>query len=362
MTRPLLLRVLMAPRQAAALSPADWDLLLRQARRGNLLGRLAVQLRDLELIATLPAPVQPHLHSALLLSERQTAMLQREVQHLRQALAALPGPLILLKGAAYVMGGHSPAPGRMFSDIDLLLPAAQLPRAETALLVRGWEFDALDDYDQRYYRQWMHELPPLHHKRRGSSLDLHHSLLPPTARTALDSAALFDAPRPLPGQPGLFVLPPADMLLHSAAHLFHEGELPNGLRDLLDLDALLREFGADPAFWPRLLARARRIGLQRPLYHALRYTRRLLDTPFPDELLAELPPPSPLAQALLDACYARALRPLHDSCRLPGHRLALDALYLRSHWLRMPMGLLARHLSRKAWLRLTQRPEQAQAA
>ncbi len=357
--RPLLVRVLLQPAVAAGLSLTDWDLLLRQARRSNLAGRLAEEMAAGGWLDTLPTPVQPHLRSALLLSRRQVQMLRREVELLRQTLAELPGPLILLKGAAYALGGHAPAPGRLFSDIDLLIPPEQLPRCETTLLVHGWDFDdGLDAYDQRYYRDWMHELPPLHHKRRGTSLDVHHTLLPPTARTPLDSRALFDAPRPLPGLPGVFVLPPEDMLLHSAAHLFHEGELPNGLRDLFDLDALLREFGAIEGFWPRLAARARRIGLTRPLWLALRYTRQLLDTPYPDTLPDELgPPPGPLALRLLDACYRRLLRPAHDSCRLPGHALAEVALYVRSHWLRMPAGLLTRHLARKAWSRLTSAPE-----
>lgn len=357
--RPLLVRVLLQPAIAVGLSLRDWDLLLRQARRSNLAGKLAEQMEAGGWLDALPAPVQPHLRSALLLSRRQVQMLRREVDLLRQTLAELPGPLVLLKGAAYALGGHAPAPGRMFGDIDLLIRPEQLPRCETTLLVHGWEFDEdLDAYDQRYYRNWMHELPPLRHKRRGTSLDVHHTLLPPTARTPLDSPALFDAPRPLPGLPGVFVLPPEDMLLHSAAHLFHEGELPNGLRDLFDLDALLREFGAIDGFWPRLAGRARRIGLSRPLWLALRYTRMLLDTPYPDELPGDLgPPPGPLALRLLDACYRRALRPDHDSCRLPGHALAESALYVRSHWLRMPFGLLALHLTRKAWGRMTAVPE-----
>jgi hypothetical protein len=356
--RPLLVRVLLRPAIAVGLSLTDWDLLLRQARRANLAGRLAHEMAAGGWLDELPAPVQPHLRSALLLSRRQSQMLGREVELLAATLSELPGPMILLKGAAYALGGHAPAPGRMFSDIDLLIPPAQLPRCETALLVHGWAFDdELDAYDQRYYREWMHELPPLHHIRRGTSLDVHHTLLPPTARTPLDSQRLFDAPRPLPGRPGVFVLPPEDMLLHSAAHLFHEGELPNGLRDLFDLDALLREFGTLDGFWPRLTARARAIGLTRPLWLALRYTRAMLDTPYPDTLPDELgPPPGPLARRLLDACYRRALRPAHESCRLPGHALAELGLYVRSHWLRMPVGLLALHLGRKAWGRLTATP------
>ena len=53
-------------------------------------------------------------------------------------------------------------------------------------------------------------------------------------------------------RPGFAVLAPEDMVLHSATHLFNEGEFDRGLRDLNDLDLLLREFGAAAELRPRL--------------------------------------------------------------------------------------------------------------
>ena len=49
-------------------------------------------------------------------------------------------------------------------------------------------------YDQRYYREWMHELPPLLHVRRQTALDVHHAIAPETARgSAIDSKACAEA-------------------------------------------------------------------------------------------------------------------------------------------------------------------------
>jgi hypothetical protein len=168
----------------------------------------------------------------------------------------------------------------------------------------------------------------------------------------VNTEALFEDALELPDMPGLFVLAPVTMFLHSAAHLFHEGELDNGLRDLFDLDALLRDFGSRPGFWDELAPRARALGLTRPLFHALRYTTRLLGTPVPADVMNQAAADAPRWQAPLDACYERALMPVHTSCDSPLTGAARLALYVRSHWLRMPVGLLARHLARKAWLRL----------
>jgi hypothetical protein len=143
------------------------------------------------------------------------------------------------------------------------------------------------------------------------------------------------------------------MVIHSATHLFHEGDFEKGLRDLFDLDSLLRQFGATPGFWSQLVPRAVTLGLTRPLYYALRYTASLLGTPIPTNVTVEADigrPVAPLAH-LMDGCYTRVLCPAHASTEVPGAGLARTALYLRSHWIKMPIHLLAYHLGHKLLVR-----------
>src|SRR5205085_11661497 len=132
-----------------------------------------------------------------------------------RALCPLGIPLILLKGAAYVAAGLPAGRGRLFSDIDVLVPKPLLPEVESALMLAGWASHNHDAYDQRYYREWMHELPPMEHLRRGNAIDVHHAILPETARAHPDSGKLRAAARPVTGRPGVAVLAPADMVLHS---------------------------------------------------------------------------------------------------------------------------------------------------
>src|SRR5260370_24711376 len=127
----------------------------------------------------------------------------------------------------------------------------------------------------------MHELPPLKHISRQTVLDVHHAILPTTARLKPDSVKLLAASRPIGGEPRLRILAPVDMVLHSATHLFCNEDVGNNLRDLADLDNLLREFAGDEAFWPELTVRAVELDLTRPLYYALRYAVRVLGTPVP---------------------------------------------------------------------------------
>ncbi len=327
-------------RGAPAPTLSDWDALLPCARRHGLLGRLDHALRQAGV--AVPAPVAPHLAAARFEAAERARMLRWEADCVRRALAGFDAPLVLLKGAAYELAGLPCAPGRLASDLDILVPKARLAEVEARLLAHGWEHAKTEAYDQRYYREWMHELPPLVHRLRGTAVDVHHTILPPSGRLSPDGARLLAEARPLPGTP-FHVLAPTDLVLHSAAHAFEDGDLGRGLRDLADLHALLTHFAAtEPRFAERLAERARTLGLERPLYYALRYCRRLFGTALAETLVAAAPAGRRLMDPLVEAA-------LLGSRAAP---LAAQLLYLRAHWLRMPPGLLARHLGRKALRRL----------
>ncbi len=352
--RQLILHAVLEPTATLAFSSHQWDLLIRQGRRASLLARLAHALDAAGCMDAVPAAPAHHLRSAQQVARRQAMAVRWEVGCIQSALRDVRAPITLLKGAAYLMAGLPHAQGRIFSDVDILVPKPAVAEVESALMLSGWQHGEVTAYDQRYYRQWMHEIPPMTHVRRGTTIDVHHTILPDTARIKVNTPALFEGIAPLPDHPGVFVLAPVDMLLHSATHLFHEGEFENGLRDLFDLDGLLRHFGKQPDFWTALVPRAITLGLTRPLFYALRYTRSWLKTPVPPEVMAaaqEATRAPAWRQRLMDACYAHVLRPMHPSSELPRSGLARVALYARSHWLRMPLHLLAFHLARKALVR-----------
>ncbi|RJG01872.1 nucleotidyltransferase family protein [Noviherbaspirillum sedimenti] len=350
---PLLLQALRQPDRLASFGLADWDMLIRQARKANLLASLHAIVNEHGLFAAIPAQAREHLGWAHALAERHVLAVRHEVSLIGQALAASGVPIILLKGAAYVMAQLPGARGRLFSDIDILVPKEKLDQVEAALMLHGWAATHHDAYDQRYYRTWMHELPPMRHIRRMTVIDVHHAIVPETAPVHPDPAKLRAAACPVAGHTALLTLAPADMVLHSAVHLFHDGELENGLRDLVDLDNLLRHFGRQPAFWPLLIERAVALELTRPLFYALRYTARMLHTSIPPDTLAQaaqLGRPGNALLAMMDALFLRALLPDHAGCTDSLSGIARTLLYIRANWLRMPPLLLAQHLFHKAFI------------
>ncbi len=323
----LLTRALAEPGSVLTLDAPSWTALITMARAEQLLASLAWRTDGL----VVPPAARAILDEARVGAEVERVAALWEAEMARRALARVDTPVVLLKGTAFLAAGLAAGQGRRVGDLDLLVPRAALPDVEAALLSAGWEWVKEDAYDDGYYRRWMHELPPLIHRERDRMIDVHHTILPPTARITPAAAALIADSVPLGN--GLRVLSPVDMVVHAALHLFADGDLSGGLRNLWDIDRLLREFDGE-GWWERLHARAALHGACGPVRRALRQAAALYDTPVPE---------SWRVGDEFDRLIRRRLLARDGWGRLtrPVTRLTF---YGRSHWQRMPPVLLARHL------------------
>ena len=274
-------------------------------------------------------------------------------------------PRVLLKGAAYIGQDLPIAAGRLPSDLDILVPQAHLPDAQARLTQAGWNTVELDDHDQRYYYEWSHEVPPMTHPLLGMELDLHHNILPPVARTHVDADALLERLRPSKWS-SWQVLDPLDQVLHSAAHLFHDSEARDRIRDVVDLDGLLRHFGADPGFISRLPDRAQALGLQEPLALACHFCVNWFGTPIPADVLEHIESigPGRFRRAWLLPLLSTSLMPTEPDDIPPLRQdIAATVLLARYHRQRMPLRLLVPHLWHKVRVgRSTDRAKASDAA
>ncbi|WP_230480519.1 nucleotidyltransferase domain-containing protein [Sphingomonas sp. Leaf21] len=318
-----LVALLREPEAAEAVPAADWTGILTVARAELLIGTLAHRLDGLRL----PAPVARILHDARAEAEETRRVALWEANRVRHALRSLDVPVILLKGTAFVAAGLAAGQGRSIGDCDILLAQGRMADAEALLLDGGWEWVKPDPYDDLYYRRWMHELPPLIHRDRDRMLDVHHTILPPTARPSPDAAALIAGAEPLAG--GLSVLAHPDMIVHAAAHLFADGDLTGGLRNLWDVHALIVERGTEG-----LERQAALHGLSGAVGRALRLAHAIYATPVP---------PSYRRMTATDRLYRRRIL-ARDGWGRGRRPMTRAGFYLRSHLIRMPPPLLARHL------------------
>lgn len=318
MSAALLVRTLRDPASVVALDAAGWNGLIAAARAERLIGTLAFRLADV----AVPPAVTPILSDAQADAAREAQQALWEADRAAQALGALDLRVVLLKGTAYAAAGLKAGEGRFIGDLDILVPREAMAAVEQALIAAGWEWVKDDPYDDAYYRQWMHELPPMIHATRDRMIDVHHTILPLTARQTPDATAMIaDA---VPMDDGLYVLSPEDRVVHAVAHMLADGDLQGGLRNLWDIHHLLADTKPDI-----LATRAAHHGLA----PHVRQAQRLAATLY-----------GPGARLTLWDRLIRARLLARDGWGRETRKGLVFAFFLRSHWLRMPPLMLARHL------------------
>ena len=322
MSAALLVRALRDPESVSGLDAEGWNGLIAAARAERLIGTLAVRLDE----ALAPQAARPILTDARLDAQRETRQALWEADRAADALKDLGVPVILLKGTAYAAAGLRAGEGRFIGDLDILVPRHALKTVEERLIAAGWEWVKEDPYDDAYYRRWMHELPPLIHRDRDRMIDVHHTILPRTARQRPDAEAMLAEAVSITDR--LSILCTEDRICHAVAHLLADGDLAGGLRNLWDIHCLLED--ADAA---RLEARAALHGLA----PHVRQAQRLADALYGEgRTRLTLWDRLVIRRLLARDCWGREQR-----------KLLRFAFYIRSHWLRMPPMMLARHLFTK---------------
>jgi len=342
----LLLKLLSNPESAASYDVEQWDEIIRLARHTHLVGHLYFLMERHSFLKKIPSRVKDILLGGHIYNHYFRLQACREMRHIGKQFKQHNIPIVLLKGGAYIKAKIGVYAGRRLSDIDLLVAKSNLAAAEAVFYKGGWQYGEVSDYDQHYYRDWMHEVPPLKHYKRSMEVDLHHNIVAPVSRIKLDAAKLLEKAVPIENSP-FFILEAKDLLLHSATHLFFNDELRGGLRDLVDMHELCIQFSERQDFWPQLVARARELGLQRPLYYALSNLHCLLKTPIPDSVLADSAKDRPIypVDRLMKYLIQRLIAPKNvEKMAAP---ISEWLLFVRSHWIRMPLPMLIKHLSYK---------------
>mgnify|MGYP001556273564 FL=1 len=133
------------PEQLLDASPETQDLMVRIARGQGLLARLGDELRQRKLLDTCPPRLARQFEGAFAIAQVHARMLRWEVNRIQRATRGCPGPMVLLKGAAYLLGDYSWARERLVSDVDILVDKGNLPCIEEGLKDHGWEAVKLEE-------------------------------------------------------------------------------------------------------------------------------------------------------------------------------------------------------------------------
>lgn len=347
----ILINTLKDPNVAVNYGLKDWQSLMLQAKKSNLFGRLSYLLQNHDIL--IPKDLQWHFEAF----DKKTKMQQRQVKYefksLNDTLRPFKSGYKLLKGAAYIAHDLPNAHGRSFSDIDILVERSSLGPIELRLRIAGWLRTEIDDYDDKYYREWMHEIPPLFHKERATVLDVHHNILPKTNKHHFDAHQFEYQTTNVEGVGAVTTLTYLDMFIHCAVHLMTESEFHNGLRDIVDLDCLISEFSKNQVnFTAELYQRSVVLGVEPYVYLALRYVFLIMENESAKQALEQFNVKPVRHLWLWDFAFLKVLKPDTRDCRSLTTSVAKFILYWRGHLNRMPLSLLVPHLIKKSYMKL----------
>lgn len=288
-----------AVRQLMA-GPLDWSQLTQLAVRSHATpGIWAV----VSAFPDLPDEAKA-LQSLAVVNDFRRHHIRNLVARVVSDLAAEGIDVLVLKGAALLVGGVTRPPARTMSDIDVLVTGGSPEAAWRVCLARGWKL--VDPaWTEDLYRQH-HHLPPLRDPDGiDVGLEVHRSMLLGIERLGVDMTAILARSREVVVR-GVAIRVPSteDLLLHDCLHFAWSNKLHHAAwRAFSDAHAIT----SDPAFsWARFLDVATASRAQQCCYWTLRLGRVLADLSVPDDVLHGLDPSSGGAfSSLLERHFVR---------------------------------------------------------
>jgi hypothetical protein len=268
------------------LTSEDWTLVVHSAREHGL-GLLLYQ-RLSQAKGLIPVSIYKHLRELFLRATARNMVMQHHAGNVLRNLRDRELEVIVLKGLYLAESVYSAIGARTFGDIDLLLRRAELPVALEVMRSIGYEISTWYDPDDP--NRDIKHLPPL--VKQGSPIiELHWTILEEEEPFSIDVEGMWA--RSVAAEiAGVAVrgLSLEDFILHLSMHLTYQHRLAAGVRNLYDIDAVIRKGGVD---WTRLLTTAREWGAERVIWLTLRLLQEIAGTPLPSEVFGELLPQQP---------------------------------------------------------------------
>jgi len=329
----------------------QWENIIHVLREVNLLAACYFRLKKEDKLTLLPSFALKHMKSAAVYSSRQSEQVLFECKLLQKILDAENISSVFLKGASYTLRKSKNSAGRVYSDIDLLVAKNEISKAEQALAKHAWCTKKVSEYDNNYYREWSHEIPPMFNIHRGTVLDLHHNILLPISGREVNVELLTENCQVIDDK--YTVLSHAATILHSIVHLIINEDVSNGYRDILDITTLIKE-NDSPEFWQEITSLSSKLGFNNELYLALSLSQKYASLTIPDNvwLSFEEQKDNSKLNFLLNYVYYFALQPHSPAIQTLRHKVAISIAYILGHLQKMPLKILIPHLLTKSFFSL----------
>jgi hypothetical protein len=243
------------------------------------------RLKESDARAGVPADAWERLRLAYFASACRNMRLYRELRTVLRCLRSSGIKVIVLKGAYLAEAVYGDVALRPMCDVDLMVPRAELPRAQAVLLDIGGVHEQSEDIESRCRTRF--HLPQV--VIRDLAIELHWTIVFPTGSVTVDSTGLWDRARPATiAGVEVLALSPEDLLLHLCLHFCYLHRLA-GLRPFYDIAETIHRFRGEMD-WPQVAHSAREWRASRYVGLTLHLAGSVLGTGVPDDVLERLVP------------------------------------------------------------------------
>jgi len=263
---------------------------------------LYTRLKNNDVRARVPVDVWEQLRLAYFSSANRNTRLYRGLRAVLVAFGNAGVPAIVLKGAFLAEAVYGDVAVRPMCDVDLMVPRADLPRAQAILLGLGGTSEHATDIE--WCCRTSAHLPAV--VIHGLIVEIHWTLTAPIGPVSVDVAGLWDRARPA-SIAGVDVLglSPEDLLLHLCLSASCRNGLIGGLRPFSDIVETIRRYRREMD-WTQVAERAHGWGGARYVGLTLRLAQSLFGVEVPGDVFKRLVPDGP-DQRILEAARESVL-------------------------------------------------------
>jgi len=277
-------------------SPAEWEILAREAQTEGIAPLLYRALWRSGAIASLPKPVGNRLRAMYFGTRLNNEQVIRELQALTGLYDQAGIPVVALKGACFALTIYPDLGLRPMVDLDLLVPASKA--SEALQIARGSGYvEALPEASPGLDGLLDHAVCLQKTTRPYTTLEIHSTLVAGSSFAhAVPVDWFWSQTEPMTGMylnssiDNLLMLTPTAQVLYACAHaMLQHGGRNTSLRWLYDLDRLIQVYAEQERLdWDLLLSQARLFEWGSAASAALSEVVKLFDTPVPRTVLDAL--------------------------------------------------------------------------
>jgi hypothetical protein len=327
----------------------QWQYIIQVLRESNLLAACYARFDQADKLHLLPDFAYKHMSAAYVYSQRQTKQVLFESERITTILQNVNITPVFLKGANYTLRNSRNAPGRVYSDIDVLVNKNEIECAEKSLNENGWRSKVMTQYDDQYYRKWSHEIPPMFNVHSGTVIDLHHNIVPPISGRKPELSQLTQHAEVT--ENGCTVLSIEATILHSAVHLTLNEDVTNGYRDILDISILIKDHHSEK-FWSLLLDLSAQTKFSYELFISLQLCEKIAGINVPDYVWEHsiFEPITDIQKWFINHVFYYSVLPHSTFVQSKRHKFAIFCIFIRGHLKKMPLRVLVPHIISKIFL------------